>query len=115
MKGYMHVIWSFYLPRKSIQREIQGIYSFKYTRDRFDGAYIVPAPPSSSHATYLIELPPESRAILGSPTSLDHEASGFFSITLMESRKTAEGGTTGFRTWQPSLLFADWLLRNPCQ
>ncbi|PVF99851.1 hypothetical protein CPB86DRAFT_755977 [Serendipita vermifera] len=78
-----------------------------------DEGYIMPAPPSSSYATYLIEVPPESRNILDSPVSLELGPPGVFSITLMESRKTAEGGTTGFRTWQPSLLLGDWLLRNP--
>lgn len=33
--------------------------------------------------------------------------------TLLESRTTIEGGTTGLKTWPASLTFAGYLINNP--
>lgn len=34
-------------------------------------------------------------------------------ITLLESRTTIEAGTTGLRTWQASLVLAQYLIHHP--
>ncbi|KIM22862.1 hypothetical protein M408DRAFT_332723 [Serendipita vermifera MAFF 305830] len=71
--------------------------------------------PSSSYTTYFIEPPLESKSLLENliRSPFAREWPGVLSITMLESRKTLEQGTTGLRTWQPGLIFADWLLRNP--
>lgn len=67
--------------------------------------YEVTVMPSTSYTTYLIEPPAESVSLLR-PIQL-------LRITLKESQKTIERGTTGFRTWKPSLFLVDHLLHNP--
>lgn len=37
----------------------------------------------------------------------------FYSITVLESRKTVESGTTGLRTWLASHVLAQYLILNP--
>ncbi|KAG8834791.1 NAD(P)H-dependent D-xylose reductase (XR) [Serendipita sp. 399] len=83
----------------------------KDSRDPFDVGSI---PSSLSYTTYFVRLPRESQELLRedrySDTSTNEPE---FTITLKESRMTIEQGTTGYRTWKPSLYLADWILRHP--
>lgn len=55
-------------------------------------------PPAPSYFTYFWK--PEDR-------------SKYESATLMESRTTIEGGTTGLKTWRASLTLAQYLITHP--
>ncbi|KAI0828913.1 hypothetical protein BC628DRAFT_1361283, partial [Trametes gibbosa] len=60
-------------------------------------------PPSASYLTYLwpTERPPAHPVY-----------PGYASATLLESRSTVEGGTTGLRTWSASLVLAQYILSH---
>ncbi|KAH7906474.1 putative methyltransferase-domain-containing protein [Hygrophoropsis aurantiaca] len=57
-------------------------------------------PPPQSYTTYYWK-------------SLDVPHDKYQSITLLESRKTIESGTTGLRTWRASFVLADYLIAHP--
>ncbi|KAI0699333.1 hypothetical protein C8T65DRAFT_659522 [Cerioporus squamosus] len=58
-------------------------------------------------ASYLTYLWPTSRVTGQSVYP------GYASVTLLESRTTIEGGTTGLRTWSASLVLAQYILEHP--
>jgi protein-lysine N-methyltransferase EEF2KMT len=57
-------------------------------------------PPAPSYVSYIYK----------SPHSPD---SSIRCITLYESQKVIESGTTGLRTWSASLALAHWILHHP--
>ncbi|KAJ7508581.1 hypothetical protein B0H11DRAFT_1848194 [Mycena galericulata] len=58
------------------------------------------SPPSQSYVTHIWR--PDKNSLATYQTT-----------TLLESRTTIEGGTTGLRTWLASLVLAQYLIRNP--
>ncbi|KAN0100241.1 putative methyltransferase domain containing protein [Tylopilus felleus] len=89
------------LPRNDeddeIDERIYAHYLFLITSARSG------APPNSfiTHYWKLVETHP-------------HSMEGFYeTITLLESRTTIEGGTTGLRTWRASLVLARYLIQHP--
>ncbi|KAG8836700.1 hypothetical protein FRC18_010847 [Serendipita sp. 400] len=74
---------------------------------------VASAPSSLSYTTYFIRAPKESQELLRERHFISHEDPPTLKFTLKESRMTIEQGTTGYRTWKPSLYLADWVLRHP--
>lgn len=61
------------------------------------------SPPSETYTTYLWKTHQPCYGSLGSNLA---------SVTLLESRTTIEGGTTGLRTWSASYVLAEYLLSH---
>jgi hypothetical protein len=83
-----------------------------HVRDQFNQqGLLLQAPPSQSYITHFWK--PSSVNAKSHLPSEKIDLEEYRMITLLESRTTIEGGTTGLRTWLASFVLSQYLISNP--
>ncbi|KAF8500660.1 hypothetical protein BU17DRAFT_58995 [Hysterangium stoloniferum] len=100
---FLETITKLYEEQEVDERIYEACLDSLATRSFYRSATFALQPPSPAYCTYFWHIRPEN---IQSESTLR-------TTTLLESRTLIEGGTTGFRTWRASLVFADWLRVNP--
>jgi hypothetical protein len=84
----------------------------KYQTDQFSsglgGGLSTPGPPAQSYVTQYWRI---DKSIDDEQVMVNTDSFQF--ATLLESRTTVEGGTTGLRTWLASQVLAQYLISHP--